>query len=142
MTRRDQSREELGALLKLAIPDFQEVYQSNQADFDGKTPVAALMSTGSGPTPLTGRGLKKTFFYTLNIWVLSVSEDDDWTLQDAENQLDDLRGQVDDFIGKNQRVKGKWEMLTFDDRSVILDDTLGGEMYLHEVVPLRMEVFA
>ena len=140
MVDRRVVREAFATALSAAVSGYEEVIGHTTQDFGGKTPVATVLSAGSGRPPMTAEGGRTTIFLSLNHWVLYSSEDDSWTEQDAENTMDDLERQVAQFVHTNRRTTD-WDDLAYDSRSIIRTIPVGGDMYLHEQFPIKVEVF-
>lgn len=134
-------REAFALLLTNNITDLQAVYDYMVSDFDGKTPVATILSSGSIRPPLTSEGPVTGIFLSANLWTLYASPDDSWTEADAEDKADDLERQFANVVSSNRQT-ANWNFLTYDGRSIVRVVPVGGVPYLHEAIPIRIEVFA
>ncbi len=138
---RETIRDAFALLLTNNITDLQAVYGYVVSDFDGMTPVATVLSSGSIRPPFTSEGPITGIFLSANLWVIYASSDDSWTEADAEDKLDDLERQFGNVVSSNRQTSD-WNFLTYDGRSVVRVVPVGGVPYLHEAIPIRVEVFA
>ena len=127
----------------LTAVDTGASYAYEPADFKGKSPVVYLCSDGSDRPPFTNAGIKTTFYFNLHLLVLYADlEGKLWYEKDAADGLDDLECQLTDAMTQKRMTPGKWKNLFRDGRSrADLPEIIGGEMYLHEIITVGMEVF-
>lgn len=142
MSRKD-IRTGLAAILAgmLTGIDPAHIYPYQVGDFAGVSPVVFLTSSGSGREHLTFQGGLLRAYVNVHILVL-YAERDGWTEQQAEDLLDSLESQVGHLTEDGDKTRGAgWEAVEYDDRSNA-DGTLeiGGDEYLHEIIPLVVTV--
>jgi hypothetical protein len=127
-------------LLQSGLTLAQAGYAFTKHDLDGQSPVFYLSSSGSKPATLTGRGVTKALFINVHLLTL-YALDNTYTEQSAEDSLDDLEDQLVTTLATNQKT-ANWQFLKWSGRSNA-DDLLiiGGAAYLHEIIPLELEVF-
>lgn len=141
VSKREDVKDALSTLIA-GMTDFQTVHGSVVDDLEGETPVAVLLSSGSMRDRMTAQGLKSTFYYDLNMYVLYSSPDDDWTPEKAEDKMDDLESQIAAMIVDTSRATPNWGSIAYVGRSNVVTILVKGKAYLREVIPLAVEVFA
>lgn len=131
-------RETIGAGLATAMTSAKAVYNHSKADFDGESPVVRISSESSERPGRTQQGVRSIFRYTIETWVL-LSDRAGWTEQDAEDTLDALEHELINWIVDNHNTSN-WSMLTYDGASTIFVGVDGGDSWLIERIPIRVEV--
>jgi hypothetical protein len=143
-TTRKDIRATLAALLAANVPSAQAVYAYQVADFQGQSPVIALTSSGSERAPMTLRGARSTFWINAHVFVLYADAASGWTEEMAEDALDQVEGEIAAVVGNPDNARSvSWEAIFYNGRSnADQAAVIGGETYLHEVIPLQVEVFS
>ena len=138
---RKAARQALKTLLSTNLTNAVAGYEYAPHDLKGESPAFYISSSGSDPTPLTGKGVKNKFH--LNVHLLALySTNDTYTEAEAENALDDLENQLRQTIAANRRSAANWQDLRYAGKSNADQPILiGGELYLHEIVPIVMETY-
>jgi hypothetical protein len=114
------------------------VYSYQPADIKGQSPVIYITTSGSNRANFTGQGVRA--FYYINVHILVVYSAKNWTPENAENTLDELDREIESAIMKNQDT-ANWYGIDYESRSNADNPAIiGGVTYLHEVIPLVMEV--
>ena len=136
-------REALATYLDGALPSAEAVFPYQVSDFAGKSPIVYITSSGSSREKFTGVGFRSTFKLNIHTFVLYPSENTGagYTEQDAENILDDLEYQIASAIlsiGSHALIKA----ISYPEQSNADNAVeIGGETYLHEVVPVEIVSF-
>lgn len=137
---RKDAREALAALLKPYLTSAQEIYAYQVSDFDRKSPVVYITSSGSRREKLTGRGFATVFTLNVHTFVLYPSENTGkgYSEKDAEDILDSLEHQI---AGAILNIQGSplIQSAAYAEPSDA-DGTVevGGETYLHEIIPVAI----
>lgn len=137
---RKAARAALYTLLAAALTNASAGYKYSPHEFKGVSPVFYISSSGTESVPFTGRGVKNRFF--LNVHLLALyAIDDTYTEEVAENALDDLENQLRLALAGNRKT-ADWQDIRYTGRSSADEPlVIGGELYLHEIIPLVMEVY-
>lgn len=138
---RQEVRQELARFLTGRMESAEKVYAYQKADFGKASPVVYLTSSSSHRQKLTGRGYQSVFVINAHLFVLYASKGGNWTEEDAENTLDQLEFELANAVLdiQNNRLISHIRYSgasNADDTAVI-----GGETYLHEIVPLEVTCF-
>jgi hypothetical protein len=139
-TSRKEAREALATMLQNSVPSAEAVYAYKIGNFEGKSPVLAVLSAGTMRTPITFAGLRPTFYLEIHNFVRDAIEAQGWTEEDVENTLD----QVEEEIGRAfelNRTSEIWQAIDYDSPSTIRDVVIAGVPYVEEIIPVKMEVF-
>ncbi len=138
---RKEVRQELAKILKGRMVSAQAVYSFQVANFGKASPVVYLTGSGSRRAKLTGRGYQSTFKINAHLFVLYASKDGSWTEENAEDTLDQLEFElavaVLDVQGNKIISEINYSEASNADDPVVI----GGETYLHEIVPLETTCF-
>lgn len=129
----------LADLLRREVTNAQAVYGYQKARLAGQTPVVCVTSAGSERTRLTMQGSRATFTFDIHVFVL-YSDGGSWTEQQAEDMLDAIEQQIAQLVDTYARSTN-WARLAYAARSdarhpIILE----GLTYLHEVIPVEIQV--
>lgn len=140
---RKDARYALAGYLGEKLTAAQAVHAYQVADFQGASPVVYITSSGSDRQRLTGRGLTSSFTFNVHLFVLYPSEHtgEGYTEQQAEDILDDLEHQVAQAV---EEIHGHSLIKAISYAEQSNADTtaeIGGETYLHEIVPLIVNCF-
>ena len=140
ITDRKSARQILKTLLAANLTNAVAGYDYAPHDFAGVSPVFYISSSGSEPVPFTGKGVKNKFH--LNVHLLALySSNDAYTEAEAENALDDLENQLRQTIAANRKT-ADWQDIRYAGKTNADQPILiGGELYLHEIVPIVMETY-
>ncbi len=133
---RAEVRQELAKYLKGAMPSAQEVYHFQKSDFGKASPVVYITSSGSNRQRLTRAGYQSHFKLNVHLWVLQVSKDGAWTEEQAEDALDQLEKELAEAC-LNVQGSRLISFIEYEGQSNADGITIiGGEPYLHEIVPV------
>ena len=118
------------------MPSAQAVFHFQKSDFGKASPVVYITSSGSRRKKLTRSGYQSQFKLNIHLWVLQVSKDGTWTEEQAEDALDQLEKELAEAClsvqGSSLISFIEYEGQSNADGIVII----GGEPYLHEIVPV------
>lgn len=138
---RKAARTALANVLRTEVSGAYAVYGYQKAKLKGQTPVLCVTSAGSARDPMSLQGNKATFALDIHIFVL-YSDGASWAEEQAEDRLDELEQQVAATVEK-YRKSTSWAHLTYAERSDARTPvTLEGSTYLHEVIPVEIQVYA
>ena len=143
MVSRKAIRKKLKELLE-GISLLQDAYHYKPHTFEGQSPVIYITSSGTNTRWLTGQGFQNSIYVNLHICTLYAStlgETIAYQEEQAEDLLDDIEAAIRNVLKDNAAVAGHWQGLRYFDRSNA--DTpmlIEGDLYLHEIIPLVMEV--
>ena len=137
---RETARDNLASLLETALVGsglpVKTVTASNVKKLDGKTPLVAILSSGTLRERMTFMGDHPTFYLDVQVWVLA--EGTGWTTAEAEDALDRIEsiiaGVYDDNRGTDQ-----WSVLEYSGRTVVSEITVDGRRYLFERIPTTVQ---
>jgi len=134
---RKSAREALASYLTAKLVSATAVYPYQVADFNKQSPVCYLTSSKAFRERFTRDGFNSEFTINLHTFVLYPSEKTEgYTEQDAENILDQLEQETAEAVLaiKNHAIikNIRYGEPTNADNAV----EIGGEMYLHEIIPL------
>jgi len=143
MISRKDTRGQLRTLLTTALVDgdprlVQSIYDFQNQEFEGESPVVLIYSGGSNrpQATLVGHGTE------MHIWVdvfVSLTADGAYTEEDAEDRLDDIEAEVAGVVEANANT-ANWRNLRYQDVSTVFDVKIGGVPYIRELIPLVVEV--
>ena len=134
-------RQALANVLRTECTSAKQVYAYQKAKLKGQTPVLCVTSAGSLRDPLSLQGNKAAFALDIHVFVF-YSDGKSWTEEQAEDRLDDLEQQIALTVEK-YRKSTSWAHLAYAERSDARTPvTLEGFTYLHEVVPVEIQVYA
>jgi len=121
------------------VVDSGNVYSHRIYDPAGESPVVGVFSLGSERERLTLSGGRSALRFGVELWVRAQASG--WTAADAEDRIDLLEKHVADYVNDNRQTDD-WNLLEYDaSGSSLMDLTIGGEVYLIEVILLRAEVY-
>lgn len=134
-TDRKDYREDLGTLLSPLLvgtgKPAQAFYDHTESDFDGRSPVVCLASSGTNPDPMTVIGHR--YMHNINILVF-VARDD----PNADDTLDTCYTTIADAVEGNRKTDN-WKDLNFNGPSNIVPVVWGGDPYWVEEIPVSVE---
>lgn len=136
---RDIVRKAIVAALRPALTVAQRV-EGHKANIQGQWPAVFVLTAGSMRPQVTEQGIRSDFHYLLQLWVLYYSRDAGWDEGDAEDTLDALEQQLAEWSA-NHQVGELWTGLMFEGRSRVGVVNEGGEPYLVEEIPIKVEVW-
>jgi len=145
VTNRETVRDALATLLETALTGSgnpaQAVYAYQVGDFGGRSPVVVVSSAGSERDHRTMGERYHNFFY-LNVYVFVLYADPgtDWGEDNAEDRVDLLEKEIADVLMDNFSTDD-WVYIQLDGRSVRDSVEIGGQEYIREVIPVRVEVY-
>ena len=132
------TRDALVAQLRPALTVAQ-VVEGHKANVKGQWPAVFLLTSGSLRPQVTEAGIRSEFYYLAQLWVLYYHEGL-WTEAEAEDALDALEHQLAEWLA-NHQVGELWTALMFEGRSRVGIVVEGGETFLVEEIPIRVEVY-
>lgn len=138
-TNRETVRDALTTLLTAGLSGIaQEVVGHKLSDPAGKTPMVAVLSTGTLRQRFTFQGTRPTFYLTVQVLVLA-EDATGYTEADAEDKLDLLEKEIAGILESNWRTTN-WQGLEQTGPSEVMDVSIGGHAYYLEVIPIAVEV--
>lgn len=144
---RKDIRNKLAALLRgsLTLAPTDNIFAYQVGNFNGKSPVVYLSSSGTRRDRFTTLGRKATMYVNAHVLVLYASptpdspDGIDWHDEDAEDLLDGLESEIADALTPPASVAAgiavNWSDRSDADTQVVI----GGDTYLHEIIPLIVE---
>lgn len=144
VTNRETIRDALATLLTTALvgdgKPAQAVYNYKVGDFEGQSPVVTVTSGGTlrfeGDY---GENLDGEFYLVITSYVLYADPGTDWGEDDAEDRLDLLEKSIADVLVDNySHASGTWERIAIDGRTQVVEGEIGGELYLVEIIPVKV----
>lgn len=135
-------RVELAAGLAAGLTTAKTVaaYQRTQWAISD-TPLVRVMSGGSLRPQLTEQGMRSTFRYAVDVWVLLALQDNSWTAEDAEDTIDQIEYEIVSWLTANQ-LGHTWTGVQYEGMSYIEPVNIErGEIYLVERVGVAVEVY-
>ena len=135
---RDIVRKAIVAALRPALTVAQTV-EGHKANIQAQWPAVFVLTAGSLRPQVTEQGIRSDFHYLAQLWVL-YHKDGMWTEGEAEDALDALEHQLAEWMA-NHQVGQLWTSLMFEGRSQVGIITEGGEPYLVEEIPIKVEVW-
>jgi hypothetical protein len=81
-----------------------------------------------------------SLFFEIHVWVVHVRSADSWAEEDAENTLDSLELEVFNTVKSASANQSDWSSLQHGERSNANLEIAGGEVWLHEVIPVMAMV--
>jgi len=118
------------------------IFDHKPDDLGGIFPAVAFEAVGSERRRDKFTGLTSVFYFSAHLFVLYANEGQSWTKAQADDALDALENELANFIEAKPKVTGNWNNLSFNGQTTILDNVdMGGERYIDEIVPLRVEVY-
>lgn len=81
-----------------------------------------------------------SLFFEIHVWVVHVRAADSWTEEDAENTLDSLELEIFNAVNGAGANQADWSALQHSERSNANLEIAGGEVWLHEVIPVMAMV--
>jgi hypothetical protein len=140
---RSDARKALAQLLGDGVSAAGVVFDHQADDFGGKSPAICVTSAASERQRLTigdTRG-RATFGLALHTFVVYRDKAAGWTPAQAEDRLDLLEQQIFAVMLANPRT-ASWKTIAYGDPTEARDIvTIGGVVYLHEVIPVAASVF-
>lgn len=142
---RKQARADLKAYLQplMTLVAAQDFYAFEPADYKGRSPVVFLSSGGASHNKTVLKALDSTFF--VNVHLLTLYADmqaSTYNEEDASDLLDDMEQQLSAAVEAKPVYPTKWQELAYEDRTIADEpQQIGGELYLHEVVTLRVRMY-
>ena len=138
---KDKIKELLQAHLIDDLPDDafgnKTIYAALKFDLEGQSPVVCVVPAGTEHRALTPKGLYPIHAIDIHIFIKYASDADDWTEEDADNELGDLAEKIGGFVAVN-RVGTAWKALKYRGGSTVgLEEDIAGTSYLHEIIPLE-----
>ncbi len=121
----------------------QEFYGHQVADFGGRSPIAMLVSAGSGARPAD-------YGNTAQVLVLISSHQlhalqrcgNGWTEANSQDAMDKIEKVVDETIAANLVNGTVWADLGYDGKTTTgIVQILGGDTYRYEIIPVRAQVW-
>lgn len=135
---REIIRDTLVEDLRAALTVAQKV-EGHKANINGQWPALFLLTAGSLRPQVTEAGIRSEFYYLAQLWVLYHKEGL-WTEAEAEDTLDALEQQLAEWMA-NHQVGELWTALMFNGRSQVGITVDGGESFLVEEIPIKVEVY-
>jgi hypothetical protein len=119
---------------------LQAVYAYNVGDFQGQSPVTTVTSGGTRRYEGDyGVEFENEFYLVINNYVLYADPGTGWGEDDAEERLDLIEQSLANLFKTNRsHPSGTWEWLEYDGRSQVIEAIIGGEMYLVEMIPVKV----
>jgi hypothetical protein len=140
---RKQAREALAQYLAANLASAEAVYAYQVSDFSGKSPVVYVTSSASNRRRMTGRGFDATFTLNAHTFVLYPSENTGagYTERDAEAILDQLEYEIGCAVETIQNHSLIKAISYAESSNADTTVEIGGETYLHEIIPLTIACF-
>ena len=139
---RETVRDQLATLLAAALvgtgKPAQAVYNYQVGDFEGKSPVVVVTSSGTGRGSPLAYGVT-SFRMELHTFVLYALEDGTWTEAQSEDRLDLLEKTIADVL-QDANDSGTWMSVQMAGDSVVDGVEIGGDEYRHETIPVLITV--
>lgn len=140
---RKQTRTDLKAELATLMPSLpsDSFYRYEPADYGSKSPILFLRSNGA-EHPRKLKTSDSTFFIEAHILTLYADyANETYQEEAATDLLDDLEEELSTAVDTKRVVANKWQDLAVEGRSLVDEQPVKGELYLHEVVLLRVTLF-
>ena len=133
-------RQALAALLTAGVTAAQRVYDHQAELLNGESPVVCVTSASSERTRLTLGDTRGRAGFVVDVHLFVAYKAAGWTPADAESMLDTLEQQVAAVVMHHPRT-AQWNGLAYAEPSQARDTvTIGGTVYLHEVVAVAAMV--
>ncbi|MDD2921791.1 MAG: hypothetical protein PHQ36_05840 [Anaerolineales bacterium] len=143
------SRKQLRADLKAyfsplitALQSEDDFYKYEPADYKSRSPIVFLNSGGAAH-PAHTKALDSEFL--INVHLLALYADLNggiYNEEAASNLLDDMEQQLSAAVEAKRTYPGKWQFIGFEgDSQADEPQQVGGDLYLHEVVTLRVRMY-
>jgi hypothetical protein len=127
-------RAALAALLTTGVSAAQRVYDHQAELLNGESPVVCVTSASSERARMTLGDTRGRAGFVVDVHLFVAYKATGWTPKQAEDMLDTLEQQVAAVVFANPRTTS-WAGLAYAEPSVARDTvTIGGTVYLHEVV--------
>lgn len=119
---------------------IQAVYDYKVGDFQGQSPVTTVTSGGTRRIEGDyGDEFDNEFYLVISNFVLYADPGTGWGEDDAEDRLDLIeKSQADVLKSNRSHPSGTWEWLEYDGRSQVVEAFVGGDMYLVEIIPVKV----
>lgn len=119
---------------------IQAVYAYKVGDFQGQSPVTTVTSGGTRRMEGDyGSEYENEFFLLISNYVLYADPGTGWGEDDAEDRLDLIeKSQADVLASNRSHASGTWEWIEYDGRSQVIEAFVGGDMYLVEIIPVKV----
>jgi len=119
------------------------IFNYGETFFGGASPVITVSSSGTGPVPLSTKGLNISYVYTIMIFVEKPKEEEQdkgtWDNKKTEIQLDDLSKAVVDWYDQSRTEQNQFQGLTIPQDSTIVPISVSGKGYLVEAYQVRLQ---
>ena len=140
-TSREVARDELVTLLTAALVGgglpVKTVTGSKVTSLSGLSPLVSVLSAGTERTRLTYMGDIPIFSLEVQVWVLQ--ETTGWTNAQAEDAMDSIEALIAGVVESN-RGGGVWEVLEYQNPSVVHEMEVAGTPYYMERIPLLVKL--
>lgn len=138
---RSDGRKALAQLLAGGVSAAGVIFDHQADDFGGKSPAVCVTSAASERQRLTLGDARGRATFGLAIHTFVVYRDADWTPAQAEDRLDLLEQQIFAVVLANPRAES-WKTIAYSEPTEARDTvTIGGVVYLHEVILVAISVF-
>lgn len=111
--------------------------------FNSHSPLICLAKEEDESPSLTNSGDQVSFY--VPVWIMALYTDQNgvsYDAQDAHNLMSDIKSQLREAIITKRKVSGKWQKVTQDGRSQVLQPfPVAGDVYILEIVILKVEVY-
>lgn len=136
---REDLKTELGPLLT-SVPTGN-FYDYEPATYFGRSPVVFLRPDGVEHEEVT-KALNSDFFIQVHIMTLYADlQGNVYNEENATDLLDDIESELSAAVQTKRVVTNKWQKLSYERRSTVDPQPVGGDLYLHEVITLRGRMF-
>lgn len=126
----------LASQLKVDRDIAVEVYDYVPASPKGLSPIVAIAPGGSNRNGKPG-----VFLIVVNLLVVYAIPEEAISESDAWRELSKLELATAEGLGILSRAEGYWNSLTWADFSEVQVRVLDGYGYLHEAIPLEVQIF-
>ena len=140
-TSRETVRDALVTLLTAALVGtglpVKTVTGSKVTSLSGLTPLVSVLSAGTERARLTYMGDIPTFALEVQAWILQ--ETTGWTNAQAEDAMDSIEALIAGVVESN-RGGDVWEVLEYQNPSVVHEMEVAGTPYYMERIPLLVKL--